>query len=191
MDLPKPDPVDPPPARASSLADRIGAAWRGGLPAVSARLARPMPPRVASRAEWIGAGMLALLLAAGPLATLLLANRLTARAEAATAVLRERVEPRRAAEAARLRARAELAAMLARPGPSATVEALARALPEDAVLRRVARGGDGALAVEVFTPDPDRLRTALRRAPELAGLRETGQAGDESGLRVRFEERGE
>jgi len=188
MDLPKPDPVDPPPARASSLADRIGAAWRGGLPAVSARLARPMPPRVASRAEWIGA---ALLLAAGPLATLLLANRLTARAEAATAVLRERVEPRRAAEAARLRARAELAAMLARPGPSATVEALARALPEDAVLRRVARGGDGALAVEVFTPDPDRLRTALRRAPELAGLRETGQAGDESGLRVRFEERGE
>jgi hypothetical protein len=71
----------------------------------------------------------------------------------------------------------------------ATVEALARALPADAVLLRAERNRSGLLEVEISTPDPDKLRAALRAEPALAGLHNIGQQRGELTMTVSFAER--
>ena len=45
----------------------------------------------------------------------------------------------------------------------------------------------GRLALEIATADPDRLRTALRRVPTLARLRNTGQRQADAAMIVLLE----
>lgn len=152
----------PPPA---SLIDRVAVRLRGG--------------------DWRVGAAIAGLLALVPLAVIAIATLLAIGTEDRTAARTrtEAVALARIAEAQRLRT------VLRRPTVGATLEALARALPAEARLRRVARNADGALVVEVATADPDRLRAALRREPLTAGLRDVGQQGGPGGLLVTLEDR--
>jgi hypothetical protein len=131
---------------------------------------------------WRTAGLIAALLAAGPLLTVVGAEALAMRAsdDAARAAMR--------ASGARPDGRDSFAKVLRRPGLAATLEGIARALPRDAVLQRVERGEDGRLVVEVMAPDPDRLRGALRRDPVTASLRDAGQRAGEGGMVVTLED---
>jgi hypothetical protein len=176
--------AEPSPVR-HSLFDRLSAAVRRGLRHIRTRPA-VRPAREPARAgEWRIAAGIAALIAAGPLATMLGAQLLADSARAEVAALRSQAAPRLAAAKAYARDRVELAALLRRPGVGTTFEALARALPDDAVLTRAGRGRDGALEAEVATPDPDKLRASLRREPALARLHDAGQRrGDQAMLVV-------
>lgn len=152
----------PPP---TSLIERVAVRLRGG--------------------DWrVGAAVTGLL-ALVPLAVIAVATLMAIGIEdrIAARTRTEAVALARIAEAERLKA------VIARPPVGATLEALARALPAEARLRRVARGVDGALIVEVATADPDRLRAALRREPLTARLRDVGQQGGPGGLIVTLEDR--
>jgi hypothetical protein len=137
-----------------------------------------------SRSDWRVAAGIALLLAAAPGATLVGAWALRPAAEAEAAAIEPRARPRMTAERDAARGREALRALLRRPTLGAVIDRLAAVLPEGARLARAERGSDGALMLEVATPDPDELRRALRREPLLAGLRDRGQRQSEGGMIV-------
>ena len=171
--------VEPPVSLATRLRAGAGArlaAWRG-----RERSAAPV-------GEWRVGLAVAALIALGPLATILGANMLAGGARTEARLLQAKVAPRVAAEGANARARDELAAVLRRPGAGQVLEAVARVLPPEASLVRAERNGDGLIELEVSTPDPDKLRAALRREPLLSGLRDSGQRQGDAAMIVAFRE---
>lgn len=125
----------------------------------------------------------AVILAAAPWPTIAAARWLAARAQA-------EAERLTTSDAARATAEAEagrdtLRTLAARGGIAGAIGPLARALPADARLLAVGRDGPGgATTAEVETPDPDRLRAALRRLPATAAYRDTGQRAAPGGMVV-------
>lgn len=168
-----------------SLTGRLAASARGWAAAL-----RDRPAVAAERRDWIIAAGVAALLAAGPLATIVGAKWIAGNAKAETARLNEQLAPRIAAAKAATGERAELIALLRRPGLGQVADALARALPPEASVLRIERNHAGLLEVEVSTPDPDRIRAAIRREPALAGLRDAGQRQVDVMMVVTFRERG-
>lgn len=167
-----------PPAR--SLLDRLGAAGRARLAALRARPAEAVPA-----GEWRLAAGLAALIAAGPLATLVGAELLAAHVRAEVREMR-RQRPLMFEVDAATQDRITLHHLLNRPTLGATLEALARALPAEAVLARVEYSADNRLEADIAAPDPDTLRAALRREPALARLRETAQRRGDGTMLVSF-----
>lgn len=154
--------------------------WLGRQSAPSSALAMPSPTgrRIAAA--------VALLIAAGPLVTLLGADMLAAGARSESAELATRLAPRMAAERAAEQARAQMRATIAGPMLGATLEAVARALPANATVLRAERTRDGALEFEISAPDPDQLRPTLRALPGIGTFRNTGQRQGETGMIVSF-----
>jgi hypothetical protein len=149
----------------TSLADRLSARLRGG--------------------DWRVGAAVAVALALVPLAVAGAATVMALRVE-------DRVAARKRQDAvglARVAARKRLQIVLAQPGVGATLTGLARALPSESTVRRVARDEGGVLTVEVATSDPDRLRAALRRDPVTSRLRDVAQQGGLAGLIVTLEAR--
>ncbi|KRB88238.1 MULTISPECIES: hypothetical protein [unclassified Sphingomonas] len=158
------------------LGERIA---RGGWrfprlrPAWPARLARP------SGAVLTGA---ALLLATVPFTTAIGAWGLVGLDRWQAARIAKRQAPAIAASvrvAAVERARDDVEAVMAVPSMSGLAGRLRALLPEEAGLVAMALAENGALTVEVETPDPDRLRTALAADPLFGALREIGQTRTE------------
>ncbi|WP_294258296.1 hypothetical protein [uncultured Sphingomonas sp.] len=166
MDARNSDPSLPP-----SLAARLGAWVRASRR--GRRGADPESPKLTSP-RWVTPA-LAMLIVAGPLATMLGAGLLSGASERATRRMAATLEPRHLRAQQREAARATLSAAILRPGPAALLDRVAAALPADAALIRAERSADGALALEVSVSDPDALRSALRRAPGLSGLRDVRQ----------------
>jgi hypothetical protein len=137
---------------------------------------RPRPDRAAI--------FLALAIVATPLLTLAGATLMAGQARRETQALTERSAPAIAARAGQERARAALAATWNGPTLGATLEAIARALPEDAALLRVERSV-GPLTIDIAAPDPDRALSALRRDPALGGLRAVAQSRADGDGRMR------
>jgi hypothetical protein len=79
------------------------------------------------------------------------------------------------------RARDDVEAVMAIPSLTGLADRLRATLPEDAGLAAMALAESGELTIELETPDPDRLRTALAADPLLASLRETGQRRTDGG----------
>lgn len=129
--------------------------------------------------------LLAIAIVATPLLTLAGATVLTTQLRRETQALTERSAPGVAARAERDRARAMLAAAWNAPTLGATLEAIARALPEDAALFRVERNA-GPLTIEIAAPDPDRALSALRRDAALGGLRAVAQSRADGDGRMRI-----
>lgn len=154
------------------------------------RAARPVPrapvqPKAGERLPVDRASVaLAILIVATPLATLAGATWRTGQVRAETAALAQRSTAAVAAQSDRDRARALLSAAWNAPTLGATIEAIARALPEDAALLRVERNAN-PLTIEIAAPDPDRALAALRRDPALGGLRAVAQARAEDDGRMR------
>ncbi|WP_294330267.1 hypothetical protein [uncultured Sphingomonas sp.] len=159
-----------------SLAAQMAARFRRDKPV------SPTPAATAAR-PWV-APLLALLIVAGPLATLVGAKWLGAIARRDAARLDAQQALRREAERARMQARDVLGAALARPGPATLLDGAAAALPKEDMLARAALREDGTLELEVVTSDPDALRSALRRVPALAPLRDVRQREGEGRTRV-------
>lgn len=132
---------------------------------------------------WV-APLLALLIAGGPLGALVGARWLGAIASRDAARLEAQQAPQREAARARMLARDVLGAAVARPGPAALLDQVAAALPKEDRLARAALRDDGTLELEVATSDPDALRSALRRVPMLAALRDVRQREGDGGTRV-------
>lgn len=130
----------------------------------------------------------AVLLAAAPALTWAGALWTEAHVRRDIAAIERTAAPRLATVAATRQARQELATILDTPGVAATLDGLATALPTGATLRSAGRAADHRLAVEVAAPDPDRLRAALRRAPQTARLRDTGQRRGDGAMLVALEE---
>jgi hypothetical protein len=131
---------------------------------------------------WLAA--LALLLAAGPALTWAGAALLTQRTRAEIATLAPQATPLLARARADAATRDVLTPLLDRAPLGTMLDRLASTLPTDDRLASVASNQDGTLRVVVLTADPDALRTALRREPVLAQLKEAGQQRDEATLRV-------
>ncbi|AQR73581.1 hypothetical protein [Sphingomonas sp. LM7] len=178
MQLGSPDPE--PTAPAPSLAHRL-VAFAKRRPAVAA-----VPEGVAKWPEGSVAALVAVLIAAGPLTTIAGAKLLAAQQRAAAADLAGDASPRIEAARTADEARGQIDAVLRRMPLGATLEALARALPTDATLVRVQRSAQGVLEIDVAAADPDRLRAAMRRAPALARLRNTGQRQADARMIVTF-----
>lgn len=176
----------PQPGNGGTLAARVAAAAREHLAGLRTRLAAPRLSLPPGRREWWIAGAVAVLLILGPLATIVGANILASRARTEAARLDATAAPRVAARAAGERDRAELATLLRRPTVGATIEAIAQALPPEAALLGASRNRDGLIEIEVRTPDPDKLRAALRRQPSLGGLRDAGQRQSDASMIVTF-----
>lgn len=178
MHVGKPDSEPAPPA--PSLAQRLAAIGRGR---------RAGAGKQANAAKWPEASIAALvaaLIAAGPLLTIGGATLLTGRQHDAIARLGAEAAPRIEAARAAAEARGQMDAVLRRRTLAATIETLARALPADATLVRAGRTAQGVLELEIATPDPDRLRSALRRVPAFARLRNTGQRQADTKMIVLF-----
>lgn len=137
----------------------------------TARAARGRPNLSDIRLALALAGLVAL----GPLVTIVWAKGLRDGIEAENRVLAAQLQTRMAPQVARDAAAAELRDAVRQPALVATLERLARTLPDDARLVSAERDASGALKVEISTSDPDLLRGALRRDPLFAGLREVGQ----------------
>jgi len=176
MHVGKPDPEPRPPAQLS-LVQRLLTAMRRG----------PVGVGPAAWSEGRVAMAVAALIVAGPLLTIGGARVLADRQRATAARIEAEVAPRIAAAAAAAEARTQMDAVLRRQTLGATIETLARALPTDATLVRAERNIQGRLALEISTADPDRLRAALRRAPALARLRDTGQRQADAAMIVLLE----
>lgn len=145
--------------------------------------AAPRPPRPSiDRA----AALLALAIVATPLVTLAGATLLTARVRDEAAVLSRSAAPIVADRRAGQQARALLGLAWGQPTLGTTVEAIARALPQDAALLRAERSAAGTVSVELLAPDPDRVLASLRRDPVLASLRATAQARADGDGRMRI-----
>lgn len=145
-----------------------------------------MPPPAGQRA----AAIVALLIAAGPLATLLGANMLAADARADARRLGAGLAPRIAQRRAVEQARDQMGAAIAQPMLGVTLEAIARALPADATVLRAERMRDGALELDISAPDPDQLRPALRSLPGIGRFRNVGQRRSDAGMIVSFRAEG-
>lgn len=180
----------PQPPKEPSLAAGLSAGARGMAGAVREWLAN-RPAVSAVRRDWIVAGALALLIAAGPLLTIIAGSVAAGGVRAEVARLQEQAAPRAAAAKAAAQDRAALVTLLKRPSLGVAVEALARALPADAVLIRLERNRQGLIEADIAAPDPDRLRAAIRAEPALARLRDVGQRQHEAMMTVSFRERGE
>lgn len=158
--------------------DRDPSLERGSLAArLAAVLRKPAAP-------WEAGAAVAILILLAPLATIAGAKLLTHHERTEIARLQTDLAPRIAAEQAARTAHSQLAAAVNRPLMGATLEALARALPADATLSRAERTAQGALELDVTTTDPDKLRAAIRRAPELDGLRDSGQRQGDGNMLV-------
>lgn len=170
------EPSDPPhgPSR-PSLAAQMAARFRRDRPA--------SPKPAAAARPWV-APLLALLIVAGPLATLVGAKWLGAIALRDAARLDAQQAPRREAERGRMQARDVLGTALARPGPATLLDQVTAALPREDMLARAALREDGTLELEVVTSDPDALRSAIHRAPALAALRDVRQREGDGRTRV-------
>jgi hypothetical protein len=182
MDAGKPDRAENE-HQGRSLAEGLRAAARGWLSR------RAVPPGVSAIPSSTGrriAAIVALLIAAGPLSTLLGAEMLTARVRSEATGLNARLAPRAAAERAAEQARTEMRAAATGPMLGATLEAIARALPADAAVLRAERTRDGAVELEVSAPDPDQLRPALRSLAGIGTFRNTGQRQGETGMIASF-----
>lgn len=150
-----------------SLADRMAQRFAAGVP----REPRPSGDPIDLR---LAAG-LAALIALGPLATIVGANLLSASAERETRMLQAQGRQRFDAELRDREARSLLRDSVRRPLASVVLDRIARVLPADARLTAVFYAEDGEIRIEILALDPDPLRTALRRDPMLAQLRETAQ----------------
>lgn len=139
----------------------------------AARVARERPA-LAMR-DWRLALALAGIVALAPLVTIIGANVLRAGVEAENRALQTELHTRLAPHEARREAAATLRDAVRRPTLAATLERLARTLPDDARLAVAARAADGGVQIEISSSDPDQLRGALRRDPVLAAMRESGQ----------------
>ncbi len=179
MDAGKPDTIENEP-RGRSLAGGLRAAARGWLER------RPASPGVPLGGGRRVAVAVALLIAAGPLVTLLGADLLAGRARSDAARLSAGLAPRMAAEHGAEQARVQMGAAIARPMLGSTLEAVARALPANAAVVRAERMRDGALELEIATPDPDQLRPALRSLPRIGTFRNTGQRRGDTGMVASF-----
>lgn len=135
------------------------------------RIAR-VRPRL-DRRGWRVAVVVALLIIAGPLLTIAGARLLEEHVRGETLLI-ERSPATVAARAADVQQSA-LRQLLARQAIVVTLDGLARTLPYNASLTFIEANGEGALRIEVATPDPDRVRAALRRDPATAALRDAGQ----------------
>lgn len=168
-----------------SLFDRaIGAARVAPRAPLPPPAPDPMPAARIDRA----AAALAVAIVATPLFTLFGATILTGQVRDETRALTARSAPVADARAARDHARAMLSAAWTAPTLGSTIEAIARALPDDAALLRVER--NPRLRIEIAAPDPDRAVNALRRDPALGQLRPVAQSrvdGD-GRMRVTLEE---
>ncbi|MBB5710721.1 hypothetical protein [Sphingomonas xinjiangensis] len=129
---------------------------------------------------------MAALIAAAPVLTITGAHVLAGRERAQADRLETALAPRVARQVASEQARDLLAPLVNSPTLAATLDTLARGLPKDASIVRAERGGDGALRLELRTPDPDALRGALRRVPTLAVLREIGQQRSDAAMIVSY-----
>ena len=180
----------PQPPEQRSLAASLGGAARGAAGGARDWWAnRPEIP--ANRRDWIVASGIAGLIAAGPLVTIAGAWLITGSIRSEVNRLEEQAAPRAAAAKTAAQDRALLVAMIRRPGLGATAEALARALPVDAVLLRAERDRSGLLEIDIGAPDPDKLRAALRAEPALARLRDAGQQRGDLMMTVSFKEQAE
>ncbi|MES2988803.1 MAG: hypothetical protein V4808_12930 [Pseudomonadota bacterium] len=130
------------------------------------------------------AAAVAVLMALAPLLTIAGAKLLIRHERTQITRLQNELAPRLAGEEAAQAARTEIAATIARPPMATTLDHLARALPADAMLVRAERTAAGALDLDVTAADPDRLRAAIRRAPELTGLRDSGQRQGDGAMLV-------
>ncbi len=180
------DGIPQPPEQRSLVAGLAGAA-RGAAGATRGWWAA-RPPVPAAKRDWWVAGGLAALIAAGPALTIVVGGLIADGVRGEVRRLEAQAAPRAAAAKTASEDRAALVVMLRRPGLGATAEALARALPVDAVLIRAERGRDGLLEIDVSAPDPDKLRAALRAEPALARLRDAGQQRGELMMTVSFKE---
>ncbi|MGK6355985.1 hypothetical protein ACMGDH_12285 [Sphingomonas sp. DT-207] len=161
----------------SSLAERL---------VQRARTRAARAPTTAPPADWRVALAIAGLILSAPLLTIVGAKLLTGGAEREASALSTQLAPRIAAQREAEAAHQRLADALRGPGPSGTIEALARTLPAEAKIARLAREPGGAIDLEVAAPDPDRLRSALRRAPEFARVRDAGQRAGDGEMISRF-----
>lgn len=127
---------------------------------------------------------LAFLLASIPLSLWAGARMLAAGEQAQTAAMARQLAPRTAMTAAMARERAAMAALLARPRAIALLDALARTLPEDARIVRMSRDDTGILTLEIATPDPAELRTALRGDARFAALKSIAERRVDAGMVV-------
>lgn len=118
---------------------------------------------------------LAGLVALGPLLTIMGAQLLHGSVEADNRSLANQLRARDAPQAKQAAAAAELRNATRQAPFAATLDRIARALPDDARLVSAARGADGRMLIEISASDPDLLRGALRRNVLLASLRESGQ----------------
>ena len=150
-----------------SLADRMAQRFAAWTP----RAPRPAGDRV----NWRLAVALAALIALGPLATIVGAGLIERAARAEAVRLSAQAAPRIKAETQAREARAALRSAVRDAGVAVWLDRLAAAIPADARLARMGKAADGAIEIEITAPDPDLLRTALRRDPALTGFRETGQ----------------
>lgn len=164
---------DPAPDASATLAARVGALLR----------APGWPDRELAVA-------VAIFIALGPLLTIAGAQLLAGRDRVAAQRLHDDLEPRLAAERAAREARSEIASIVGRPAIGTTLEALARGLPADAMVVRAERTAKGALEIEISTPDPDKLRSAIRRDPALARLRDLNQRQSDTAMIVTLREEG-
>ncbi len=172
MDAGKPDP-EPVSAPPQSLAHRVAAALGG--------VALPV-------GGWGVAVAFGALLAAGPLLTLAGAHMLAQNEKRATLRLQDKIAPQLQAEVAAREARTVLANAAGRAAPGQVIELLAGVLPPEAKLTRIERTRDGGLELDVTGGDPDALRSAIRRAPEFAGMRNTSQRRADAGMIVSMRE---
>jgi hypothetical protein len=163
---------------------RLGAGREIALPAWRPRL----PALDVPRRAWRIAG---LALASIPVSVAILSWGLVLVADLQAG----RIATREAGAIARARtqmlgeaARAVVAPAMTAAPVEAIVGRLAAILPADSGLASVARDQAGALAIEIDTPDPDRIRPLLATDPIFGVLRETGQAPtDEGTIRVTLE----
>lgn len=135
------------------------------------------PEREAGRPviDWRFAAALAGVVALAPLLTIVGAGMLERDALATAQRLRVEAAPRLAATAQDREARETLHSAVRRLPVAVWLDRAARALPGDTRVTRMAQGADGAVEIEITAPDPDQVRTALRRDPAFAGFREAGQ----------------
>lgn len=150
-----------------SLADRMAQRFGAGSMRTGPALSGPL--------DWRLATALAGLIALGPLATIVGAAALERDARAEAARVEAKAAPQLKAETREKAARASLRAAAHDPGVAIWLDRVAAAIPVDARVARMTKAADGALELEISTPDPDLLRGALRRNPALTGFRETGQ----------------
>lgn len=167
-----------------SLFDRaVAAARRPERAPVEASMPRPRP---ATSIDGLTL-MTAVAIVATPLATWGGAAWLAASARADGRAAERRAAPAVAARDARLAAIDTLSRVWSQPTLGTTIESVARALPPEASLARAERAANGALTLDVVTPDPDRLIAALRRDAALARLRPSAQKALDGRMQVTLE----